>query len=277
LRGSEFIQRGAIVLDSGIRPTGFAYNPTRQLLAWSEGNSSASGYMASLAAPGRRIELRGDVLGLVLFRFSEDGNYLAAATKEWDSLRVWKVDTEQIVASMNERFSAATFAAGGRVLVVAVARGNDHEIRFYDLAHPDRAPRHVPGKDSSDFLAVSPNSGLVASSTAAGLLRLFDPAKGELIDSLHGHLNAVFDIAFSPDGRRLISASGGREAIKLWDLGTRQELMTLAGTGSVLSQARWSADGDVIFAGPRWQAWSAPSWKEIAAAEAKEKPEIKEQ
>jgi len=31
----------------------------------------------------------------------------------------------------------------------------------------------------------------------------------------------------------------------------------------------------VILAGPPWQAWSAPSWEEIAAAEAKEKTESK--
>jgi hypothetical protein len=36
--------------------------------------------------------------------------------------------------------------------------------------------------------------------------------------------------------------------------------------------ARWSADGNVILAGPPWQAWSAPSWEEIAAAEAKDPP-----
>ena len=78
LRGAEFIQRGAIALDSGTRPTGFAYNATRQLLAWTEGTSSTSVYLASLAAPGRRIELKSDVPGLVPFRFSEDGNYLAA-------------------------------------------------------------------------------------------------------------------------------------------------------------------------------------------------------
>ena len=37
LRGAEFIQRGAIALDSGTAPAGFAYNATRQLLAWTEG------------------------------------------------------------------------------------------------------------------------------------------------------------------------------------------------------------------------------------------------
>jgi WD40 repeat protein len=116
----------------------------------------------------------------------------------------------------------------------------------------------------------------VASSNYGGQVRLFDPAKGEFKESLHGHIGAAYGIAFSPDGRRLISAFGGREAVKLWDVGTRQELLTLGGTGSVLFAARWSADGDVILVGAPWQAWRAPSWEEIAAEEAKEKTEIKQ-
>jgi hypothetical protein len=65
----------------------------------------------------------------------------------------------------------------------------------------------------------------------------------------------------------LISSSGGREAVKLWDVGTRQELLTLPGAGSLLLGAAWSADGDTILAGEPWQIWSAPSWEEIAVTE----------
>jgi len=159
---------------------------------------------------------------------------------------------------------------------VAMHKGINHEIVFYDLAHADRAPRRVPGRDIPGSLAVSPAGGLVASATYGGLVRLFDPAKGEWIESLHGHLNGAFSVAFSQDGRRLISTSGGREAVKLWDVGTRQELLTLGGGGSFLLAALWSADGDMILAGQPWQAWRAPSWEEINAAEAKEKAEGKQ-
>jgi WD40 repeat protein len=86
---------------------------------------------------------------------------------------------------------------------------------------------------------------------------------------LDGHLKQVYGLAFSPDQRRVISSASAQEAIKLWDLVTRQELLNLSGTGSVLWEARWSADGNAILAGPPWQAWTAPSWAEIAAAEAK--------
>ncbi len=276
LRGAELIQRGAVTLDSGTRPSGAAYNPARQLLAWSEGTNSASVYVTSLATPGRRIELRSAVPRVVPFRFSEEGSYLAAATPGGRSLRVWNVETGQIVASRNGQVRDAVFAAGGQVMVVVGPTGNDHEILFYDLVHADRAPRRVPVKASFSMLAVSPDGGLVASSNNAGQVHLWDPATGELIETLHGHLNAVFGIAFSPDGRRLISASGGRETVKLWDVGTRQELLTLAGSGSLLNAATWSADGDVILAGTPWQAWRAPTWAEINAAEAKEKAETKQ-
>ena len=53
-------------------------------------------------------------------------------------------------------------------------------------------------------------------------------------------------------------------------------LLTLAGAGSLPSAARWSADGDVVLTGVPWQAWRAPSWVEIAAAEAKEKTEVRQ-
>jgi len=158
------------------------------------------------------------------------------------------------------------------VLVLAIEQGNDHEIAFYDLDHSGQAARRVPGKGYATTLAVSPDGALVASATSAGQVRLFDPFKGELIDFVHGHLNGASCVAFSPDGRRLISTSGGREAVKLWDVTTRpaQELITLAGIGSLLEVARWSAAGDVILCGPPWQAWHAPSWTEIAEAEAKD-------
>ncbi len=275
LHGAELTLRGAITLVSGTRPTGVAYSAKRQLLAWAEGTNSASVYLGSLAASGHRMELESDVPGLVPFQFSEDGNHVAAVTKGQDTVRVWNLETERIVVSIGGVIRDLTFAAGGRVFVAAIQLGNGHEIGFYDLTHHGRAPRRFPGKVFSTGLAVSPDGGLVAAATGGGQVRLFDPAKGALIETLEGHLNAVAAIAFSADGRRLMSTCFGMEAVKLWDLGTRQELLTLGGTGS-LDAARWSADGDVILVGPPWQAWRAPSWEEIAAAEAKETAAVKQ-
>jgi eukaryotic-like serine/threonine-protein kinase len=271
LQGARFIPRRSIPLADRARPGGVAFNPVRQHLAWAEPSSPTSVYLTSLAEPSRRVELRSDVHGLIPFEFSADGKYLAARTGARDALRIWNVDTGESVASIAGSIKDAIFAAGGRRFVVATQLMDDNQIAFYDLTLPNSPPRLLPEKHVSCCLAVSPEGTLVASSTSGGVVRLLDPANGELIDSLHGHLNGAFGIAFSPDGRRLISASGGRDNVKVWDVQTRQELLTLSGTGSLLFGARWSADGNVIFAGVPWQAWRAPSWAEIAAAEAQEK------
>jgi WD40 repeat protein/serine/threonine protein kinase len=267
LRGEKLLTLAAIGVDSGTRPIGFAFNTARQLAAWSDAAPSSSVYLASLEAPDRRIELKSDAAGLVELCFNEDGTYLAVWTQE-RALRVWNVKTQQIAASIDERVNASAFAADGRVLVAAIAQGVDHEIAFFDLAHPDRTPRRIPGRSYSGNLDVSPDGKLVASTAEDGQVRLFDANRGELIEPIHGHLMAVFGLDFSDDGRRLISASGGREAVKLWDVSTRQELLNLSGAGSLLDTAQWSADGDVIVAGPPWQTWQAPSWAEIATVEA---------
>ena len=210
-------------------------------------------------------------------RNSVNGNFLAASTKgdQWGltidegSMRVWNLETGEIAASIKGLIGDSTLAPDKPLLFLAVSRDKDHEIGFYDLTHPDQKPMHVAGKNYSGFgaLSVSPDGKLVASASDSGQVRLFSASKGELIESVQGHLNGAHGVAFSPDGRRLISTSGGREAVKLWDVGTRQELLTLSGSGSLLNMAKWSAAGDVILAGPRWQAWWAPSWEEIAAAE----------
>ncbi|HKX60895.1 MAG TPA: hypothetical protein VJS65_03610, partial [Verrucomicrobiae bacterium] len=268
LQGTEFVHRGAISISSALRPVGFTYNPARRLVAWTEGKDATSVFLESLATPGHRIELKSDVRGIRIVRFSVNGDHLGAATADARYGRVWKVETAQMLSSAHQAgrpLYDATFAAGGRVLVVAAAEGNDHVIAFHDVLQPDREPRRIPGRFHASYLHVSPDDRLVASPTSGNLVRLFDSDKGELSEpSLHGRVNAV---AFSPDGRSLLATTGGAEAVKLWDVSTRQELLTLSGAGSFLRGAKWTADGDVILAGVPWQAWRAPSWEEIAAAE----------
>jgi WD40 repeat protein len=276
LHGTEWIKGQAIALSSNQRPGTLTYNDQRELLAWTEGPSSASIYIVNLAEPDRRVELRSDLAGVSSLSFSKDGKYLLAERSR-RSIRVWTVETGRIVLSLDEMEVDPMFSADGQPLIVVARRGavasaqTGHEIRFYDLDHTDQVPRRFPGKHFASSVALSPDRRLLASPTGGGQVRLFDAAKGELLESLHGHLNAIFGIDFSADGRRLITSSGGREAVKLWDLSTRQELLTLNGAGSTIGTAKWTTDGNAILAGPPWQAWLAPSWEEIAAAEAKEK------
>ena len=108
-------------LDSGTRPIGWLFNPARQPVAWNEPAASNSVFLATLATPGRRIELKSEIAGLCPALFSDDGKYLACrCATAWIALRVWNVDTGQSVVTLSERVTDMAFAVGGRVLVALV-------------------------------------------------------------------------------------------------------------------------------------------------------------
>jgi WD40 repeat protein len=96
---------------------------------------------------------------------------------------------------------------------------------------------------------------------------------------LHGHMQGVHGVRFSPDGKSLVSSSGAREAVKIWHVETGQELLTLSGKGSLLNVVEFVDNGNALLAGctaqkGTWQIWRAPSWAEIEA-EAKQTRESK--
>jgi len=160
-------------------------------------------------------------------------------TKGEDSLRAWNVETGKIVASSGGA-SVMQRLRGRRVLVVPSNRATT--MKSDSTTWPTRTGYATCSRNMVNVTLGFARWRTGAASDQGGLVRLFDPSKGELIASLHGHLNAAHSVAFAPDGRRLISACSGREAVKLW-MSARGRTPDLGGNGAILSAARWSADG----------------------------------
>jgi WD40 repeat protein len=106
-------------------------------------------------------------------------------------------------------------------------------------------------------VAVSPDGRLVASCGNDLLVKLWNPANGELVRELPGHEWHVYNVAFHPDGRHLVSADL-HGVVKQWDHARGTVVRTLdasvlfrydtsfrADHGGVRSMA-FSADGGFL-------------------------------
>src|SRR5262249_23081714 len=72
-------------------------------------------------------------------------------------------------------------------------------------------------------------------------LRLWDAKTGKELRSFEGHQSAVFSVAVSPDGQRVVSGSADR-TLRLWDIESGKELQRFRHAGGVDTVA-FSPDG----------------------------------
>ena len=65
------------------------------------------------------------------------------------------------------------------------------------------------------------------------------------VQTLEGHTSRVTAVVFSPDGKRIASASND-ETVRLWDTATGAALQTLKGHTRSVSTVAFSRDGQLV-------------------------------
>jgi len=83
--------------------------------------------------------------------------------------------------------------------------------------------------------------------TASGYMKIVTE-EVMYINNPQGHSDYVYSVAFSPDGRQVVSGSGDK-TIKLWDVATGQEIRTFSGHSNVVNSVTFSPDGRQVVSG----------------------------
>jgi WD40 repeat protein/beta-lactamase regulating signal transducer with metallopeptidase domain len=195
--------------------------------------------------------------------FSPDGATLAAAGQE-HGLVLWDTATWTIRHRVPEQdhfgAQALAFAPDGRHLAVSLG----FAARLIDVATGKElwcSPKQSVGMNA---IAVSPDGATIA--TTGHMIKLWDAATGrDKTPSVTGHRAGVESVAFSPDGTTLATGSSDG-TVKLWDLVTRRERVTLGDFTSHVQSVAFSPDGKSLASigfTPEVDLWELPSGKRL--------------
>ena len=167
--------------------------------------------------------------------FSPDGSLIASAGAEdykaagvaeerehGEAVRVWDAMTgEEVIRLTNpgEDVSVLAFSPDGQRLLTV---HGVNEIRLWDLTTGDEL-FILKGRFFS-CVAFSPNAARIA--TGGDAIEIWNASNGARLRTLRGHNGRVLSIAFTPDGKRIVSGSKD-QTVKLWEVDSGYETLTL--------------------------------------------------
>lgn len=182
--------------------------------------------------------------------------------------RLWETQTGKLVRAMqhveqyrganSEKVAYATFSPDGRYIVTA---GNDHTARIWETATGKNIAVMQGHSGAVKHAVFSPDGRYVATASDDKTARVWEALTGKEVATLSGdqdhacdqrnnvlscgHRDRVLSVAFSPDGKLVVTASLDKTA-RVWEVDTAKPIAILGGQAGAVRTAIFSPKGDFI-------------------------------
>lgn len=165
--------------------------------------------------------------------FTPNGKYIVTGSSSgsgWDdsykSMALWDAATGREIRKFGDTSSKNALAVtpDGRHVVA----NSGWKLKLWDIA-TGREVRTFQGEHTSILtsVAIRPDGRYAVSGSWDKTLKLWDIATGREIRTMKGHIEKVLSVAFTPDGRHILSGPGGFEdAARLWSVDSGRLIRT---------------------------------------------------
>ena len=154
---------------------------------------------------------------------------------------------------------SVSYSPDGKTLATA---SDDKTVKLWEVASGREIKTLSGHQGSVRSVSYSPDGKTLATASDDKTVKLWDVASGTELKSLTGHQTQIWSVSYSPDGKTLATASEDNtletvlatgstdgstdNTVKLWDVASGREIMSLSGHQYSVNSVSFSPDGKTL-------------------------------